>query len=556
MAIRAILAATLAACASGAAIQKQATGVNSTSCNGNNYVYEELAGYGFVASNAIDKFGDTLGGFGSSLHLDQGAWKKHCNGSYSGVLWALPDRGWNTEGTLNFNPRVHKFQILFTPKPNATVSNPSSPNLQFQYLDTIKFSGPDGTPCTGLDGDATGSLSYPGFPDLPVATYEGDGFGGEGPGGKRIPVDSEGLYVNGDGTFWVSDEYGPYIYLFSAEGKMLTAIRPPEAIVPKRNGTDSFSADSPPRYINNGSGDDVTPANPDTGRDNNHGFEGLTVSGDGKFLYVLLQAATVQEGGLEKQTERYTRFLKYDISDRLSPVYDGEWIVPLPLYVDPTAKPSKNPKVAAQSEVFALPNGQFFVLSRDSGAGNGQSVTQSVYRQIDVFDISGATDIKAVGGYDCADATCAVANADNGSLKDAITTATYCSFLDFNVNAQLNRFNVHNGGKADPGLLVSSCCPVPPFFSYVPLSESRPLLIGFDMSAEQTNNEFQNEKWESIGLVPVNPKAPDGEYYVFSMSDNDFITQNGYMNGGELPYADESGFNLDNQALVFKISIS
>ncbi|KAJ2986244.1 hypothetical protein NUW58_g5119 [Xylaria curta] len=479
MTARALLVATLVASASSVAVEKRAAGVNSTVCNGKSYVYNELAGYGLVPSNPVDK---------------------------------------NTEGTLNFNPRVHKFRILFTPQPNATISNPSAPNLDFFYIDTIKFSGPDGTPCTGLDGDATGHLSFPGFPNLPVATYEGDGFGAEGPGGKRIPLDPEGLYVNDDGTFWVSDEYGPYIYLFSPEGKMLTAIRPPESIIPKRNGTDSFSADSTPRYAGDGAGHDVTPEDPDTGRDNNHGFEGLTVSADGKLLYALLQAATVQEGGLKKQTQRYTRFLKYDVSNRLAPVYAGEWIVPLPLYVDPTAKPSKNPKAAAQSEVLALENGQFFVLSRDSNAGNGQEVTESVYRQVDVFDISEATDIKAAGAYGCADTACAVADAETGTLKENIITAKYCSFLDFNVNAQLERFKVHNGGITDPGLL--------------------------------------NEKWESLGLVPVNPKAPNGEYFLFSLSDNDFITQDGYMNGGKLPYADESGFSLDNQALVFKLTIS
>ncbi len=75
---------------------------------------------------------------------------------------------------------------------------------------------------------------------------------------------------------------------------MLTAIRPPEAIIPKRNGSDSFSADSPPHYINDGAGDDVNPANNPTGRDNNHGFEGLSVLGN--TLWVLLQAATNQEG--------------------------------------------------------------------------------------------------------------------------------------------------------------------------------------------------------------------------------------------------------------------
>jgi hypothetical protein len=91
------------------------------------------------------------------------------------------------------------------------VASPSPPNLIFSYEDTIRFSGPDGTPCTGLDADVTGYLSYPGFPDLPVATYTGDGFGGDGPGGQRIPVDCEGLVVNADGSFWISDEYGPYV---------------------------------------------------------------------------------------------------------------------------------------------------------------------------------------------------------------------------------------------------------------------------------------------------------------------------------------------------------
>ncbi|KAI1855293.1 hypothetical protein JX265_006564 [Neoarthrinium moseri] len=490
--------------------------VNSTTCNGKQYVYEELAGYGFVVSDAVDKFGDNLGGLGSAIHMEKKSWKKSCNGTYTGTLWSLPDRGWNTEGTLNFQPRVHKFTVTLTPAHNATVANPSAPNLYLTYQDTIRFSGPDGTPATGLDADVSGHLSYPGFPDLPVATYTGDGFGGDGPGGKRIPIDCEGLAVNDDGSFWVSDEYGPYVYLFDHSGKMLTAIRPPDAIIPFRNGTESFSAASPPHYIDNGEGPLPNPEHPDTGRDNNHGFEGLSVSEDGKTLWVLLQAATVQEGGLEKQTQRYTRFLKYDISTPLKPVYKAEYIVPLPAYIDPTAKASKNPKIAAQSEVHALPNGQFLVLSRDGGAGHGQENSQSQYRNIDVFDISAATDIKAAGqGYD--DEGGAVADT-KGVLRQGVQAAEYCAFLDFNVNAQLGRFGLHNGGAQDAALL--------------------------------------NEKWESIAVVPVDPRRPDGdEHFVFSLSDNDFITQNGFLNDGRFRYADSTGFNLDSQALVFKVKI-
>ncbi|KAI1772790.1 esterase-like activity of phytase-domain-containing protein [Hypoxylon cercidicola] len=486
--------------------------VTKMTCHGIDYEYNELAGYGYVVSDARDKFGDTLGGLGSGIHLDRAAWKKLDNGSYTGVLWSLPDRGWNTEGTLNFHARVHKFTVNFTPEPDATAENPSAPNLFLQYEDTILFSGPDGSPISGLDADATGHISFSGFPDLPVSNYTGDGFGGAGPGGKRVTIDAEGLYVNDDSSFWVSDEYGPYVYLFSPDGKMLSAIRPPDALVPVRNGVTSFSSDSPPVYIHDGQDDDVDPADPESGRDNNHGFEGLSVSDDGKSLWVLLQVAAVQEGGLEAPTARHVRFLKYDISNRLAPEYAGEWVLPLPFY---TPENSNIAMATAMTDILALENGQFFLLSQAPNAGHGGATSFSPYRQVDVFDISSATDIRGPV-YDCSN--CNVANAESGELKEDITPASLCSFLDVNDNAQLNRFGMHNGGDQDQFLL--------------------------------------NMKWESLGIVPVDPNTPNGEYYLFSLSDNDFITQDGYMNGGKYHYVDSTGYNLDSQALVFKISIS
>jgi hypothetical protein len=45
--------------------------VNSTTCNGQSYVYNELAGYGFIPGNARDKLGDTIGGIGSSIAIDK-----------------------------------------------------------------------------------------------------------------------------------------------------------------------------------------------------------------------------------------------------------------------------------------------------------------------------------------------------------------------------------------------------------------------------------------------------------------------------------------------------
>ena len=67
--------------------------VSQTTCNGLSYSYEELAGYGSVPSDFRDKFGDTLS-IGSSLALDHSAWKKRHDGSFRGVVWGLPDRGW------------------------------------------------------------------------------------------------------------------------------------------------------------------------------------------------------------------------------------------------------------------------------------------------------------------------------------------------------------------------------------------------------------------------------------------------------------------------------
>lgn len=160
-----------------------------------------------------------------------------------------------------------------------------------------------------------------------------------------------------------------------------------------------------------------------------------------------------QPQGTSKQTEQNARLVVYDVSDKRAPVYLAEHVVALPLYDNPTAKASKNPQVAAQSELHALPNGQFLVLARDSGLGRGQDETASVYRHLDVLDVSGATDVAGAGAYDCA--ACAVAD-DDGVLDEGITAAEYCSFLDFNVNSQLGRFGMHNGGEQDSGLLASS----------------------------------------------------------------------------------------------------
>lgn len=75
-------------------LAQNASPVNVTTCNGQTYTYQELGGYGYIANDARDKFGDSIGGIGSAISFQPNTWTLLANGSYVGVLWTLPDRGW------------------------------------------------------------------------------------------------------------------------------------------------------------------------------------------------------------------------------------------------------------------------------------------------------------------------------------------------------------------------------------------------------------------------------------------------------------------------------
>jgi hypothetical protein len=346
---------------------------------------------------------------------------------------------------------------------------------------------------------------------LKLLTDTGDGFGNNGTGGARVALDTEGLVLGDGGSYWISDEYDAYIYQFDKKGKMIQAVRTPDAFIPLRNGTTSFSAASPPIYNPDLK---IKPEDPTSGRGNNQGLEALTASPDGKYLYTLLQSATIQDGAKSSSKRRNSRFLTYRIKDN-KPSLEAEYAVQLPVL------PSG--RVASQSEMIYISPTQFLVLARDSGAGHGQDKSESIYRNADVIDISSATNV--AGKYD--GFTDSIASKE-GVLKSEITPAVYCPWLSYNNNAQLNRFGVRNGGAQDQSLL--------------------------------------NEKWESFAFLEVDDDEGKGkkekrekgdgkDYYLISVSDNDFITQDGYINFGKQKYKDASGFDLDTQVLVFKVTL-
>jgi hypothetical protein len=149
----------------------------------------------------------------------------------------------------------------------------------------------------------------------------------------------------------------------------------------------SFPSNNPPIYNHS-----IVPhpEDPEHGRQNNQGFEGLSISADGSALWVMLQSAARQDGGASSSKRRNTRLLKYALGKQNQVTYEAEYVVPLPTFVNGEGKT----RVAAQSEIHYISDTQLLVLSRDSSAGRGQKDPLSRYRSVDVVDISGATNIK------------------------------------------------------------------------------------------------------------------------------------------------------------------
>lgn len=470
---------------------------SAVSFQGQTFVNKGLFGVARVPSNAVDQFGDTLGGFGSGMAMDLDSWHKNRDGTYGGTLYMLPDRGWNTQGTVDFRGRLHRFEIKLNPLSSGTTA--SQNQLQMTYKGSKLFHRWGGQQTTGLDPAGVQPADLV-LPDLPIASN------------KSISLDNEAVVHVGDGTYWVSDEYGPYVYHYDHHGALLHVIRPPDAFIPMRRDTsgnlvEDFSANSPPIGVTYDKG------NPVSGRQNNQGFEGLAMSPDRKTLFVLLQSALIQDldatsSKTIKLTRNNTRLLAYDLRHQ-QPKLVGEYVVQLPHYQDQTTS-TPTLLTAAQSELLALNDHQFLVLARDSNGGFTAKSPGSVYRSVDLLDISGATNIAGTA-YDSP----ANSVAPKGVLLSTIKPATYQKFLDINDNAQLNRFGLHNGAPSD----------------------------GNDLY----------EKWESLAVVPVgDPRAPH-DYFLFVGSDNDFITQDGHMVGQ--PYADSTGANVDTLVLVYRVTL-
>ena len=325
---------------------------------GKTYVNHGLVAVGWLPAATRDFNGETLGSF-SSMALSN--WKRAADGSYTGVLRTLPDRGPNMVGpfksTTDYANRVHTHAIKLVLGQGLTIT----PTGGFLLKDQV------GQPFTGMDPGSNvverGGVRYP----SPAS--------GEGAG--KLSLDSEAIAYLPDGSFYVSDEYAAGIYLFDKTAKLVGAIQTVPALLPMKAGKLDFGAEKAPT----------------TGRRNNQGLEALTISPDGKRLIAVLQSAAMQDQSSNNATRNNTRVLVYDISKtKLPKAPVGHYVLQLPT-VRENGDGQAADVTAAQSEAVALSEDRLLVLARD-GNGRGKGTANApVYKSILLVDLAGATNL-------------------------------------------------------------------------------------------------------------------------------------------------------------------
>ena len=166
-------------------------------------------------------------------------------------------------------------------------------------------------------------------------------------------VDPEGLVALPDGTFWVAEEYGPSLLHLDADGRTLERIDPYGPSARGRRLPRALAARRP-----------------------NFGFEGLTVTPDGKALIAVLQAPLDNPSREIRGAARLTRLVWMDLDTGRTRQF---------AYVHDTPD-------LHNTEVLALSSTELLVLERDAlfpGHAEKPARHKRVYRA----SLEGATDI-------------------------------------------------------------------------------------------------------------------------------------------------------------------
>ena len=247
-------------------------------------------------------------------------------------LWALGDRG-PGGGTLPYDTRVQRVSVDINPVSGA-ISN-------FTILETVRFT------------DASGTQAFTGLAPSPTSVL-----------GRSL--DPEGIVVRPNGNFIVSDEYGPSVYEFGRNGRLVRAFTTPANLIPRSgSGVPNFAGDT----------GNVA------GKRTNRGFEGLAISPDGKFVYAMLQSAMLDEGA---GSGVYSRIVKFDTATGLA----------VAQYAYRMEGSNQGRGISA---LVALNDHEFLVLERNNrGVGVPDANLASPNKKVFTIDLTGALDVTGV----------------------------------------------------------------------------------------------------------------------------------------------------------------
>jgi hypothetical protein len=305
-----------------------------------------------VAADATDLSGQ--GAAGGQNRLSFGSDWVYSGGKFYGIT----DRG-PGGGLLPFVPRVHEMTLDIDTNTGAVGG--------YNLLRTTLLKDQNGAFLTGENPQiATGNVSNLGR-----------------------SFDSEGFVPLRNGNYLFADEYGPSVWEFDRTGKKVREFQVPENLKPK-TGTGGLD------YVN-GRPTIVS------GRQDNRGYEGLTVSQDGTKAYAILQDPLVNEGNPDGRRGRFLRIVEFDVASGQS---TGQFAYQLESLADINARiPGTGDDFGANaqgrnigvSSITALADGSFLVIERDNrglgveenGAAPPTIGTKRVYR----IRLDGATDI-------------------------------------------------------------------------------------------------------------------------------------------------------------------
>ncbi len=182
--------------------------------------------------------------------------------------------------------------------------------------------------------------------------------------------DPEGVRLANDGTLYVSDEYGPYIYHFGTDGKIRNRITvPAKFLIANPNAVGDFELPALSPFTSF-----PLPGN-NSGRQSNRGMEGLAISPDGKTLFGIMQNALIQDGALNSSNSRrgvHNRILKVDLETGAT----KEYVYQL------------TSRSYGVNELLAINDHEFLAIERDG--------TDNLFKSIYHIDLTGATDVSDV----------------------------------------------------------------------------------------------------------------------------------------------------------------